>query len=104
MEFAFNLGFGGWLVLVVGALVFGGLVQFLGQPRASFEWVATAIGAAIGAVVASEFIVGWQAFQPVWEGLALVPALVGGLVVGTAVEVATRSLTGGTYSGRPTSA
>jgi uncharacterized membrane protein YeaQ/YmgE (transglycosylase-associated protein family) len=104
MEFAVSLGFGGWLVLVVGALVFGGLAQFIGQPRTSFEWIATAIGAAIGAIVASEFIIGWQAFEPVWDGLALVPALVGGLVVGTAVDLAARTLTGGTYSGRPISA
>jgi hypothetical protein len=40
----------------------------------------------------------------VWDGLALVPALIGGLVVGGVVEVATRYMTGGTYSGRPISA
>jgi uncharacterized membrane protein YeaQ/YmgE (transglycosylase-associated protein family) len=104
MEFAISLGLGGWLVLAAGAVVLGGIAQFIGQPRTGFEWLATAIAAGIGAVFASEFIVGWQAFEPVWDGLALVPALVGGLVVGTIVEVATRYLTGGTYSGRPMSA
>jgi hypothetical protein len=54
--------------------------------------------------VASEFIVAWRTFEPVWDGLALVPALLGGLVVGIIVEVATRRLTGGTYSGRPMAA
>lgn len=104
MEFAISLGFGGWLVLVAGALVFGGIAQFIGQARTGYEWIANAIAAGIGAVIASEFIVGWQAFEPVWDGLALVPALVGGLVVGSVVEVTTRFLTGGTYPGRPISA
>jgi len=35
---------------------------------------------------------------PVVDGLALVPALVGGLVVGLAVEIATRYFTGGHYT------
>jgi hypothetical protein len=42
--------------------------------------------------------------SPVWDGVALFPALMGGLVVGLVVEVGTRYLTGGTYSGRPVSA
>jgi hypothetical protein len=54
--------------------------------------------------VASEFIIGWQAFEPVFDGLALVPALIGGLVVGLIVEVTTRLVTGGTYTGHPMSA
>jgi hypothetical protein len=37
----------------------------------------------------------------VFEGLAIVPALIGGLVLGVVVEVATRLITGGTYTGRP---
>ena len=100
MEFAI----GGMLVLAAGAVVFGGAAQFIGRAGTGYEWLATAIAAVIGGLVASEFIVGWQAFEPVWDGLALVPALVGGLVGGTLVEVATRYLTGGTYSGRPISA
>jgi uncharacterized membrane protein YeaQ/YmgE (transglycosylase-associated protein family) len=104
MEFALSLGLGGWVALVVVAVAFGGITQFIGQPRTGYEWVVTAIAAGVGAVIASEFIVGWQAFEPVFDGLAIVPAIVGALVVGTAVEVATRYLTGGTYSGRPMSA
>jgi hypothetical protein len=41
----------------------------------------------------------------VWDGLALVPALIGGLIVGVIVELATRYATGGTYAAhRPMSA
>ena len=43
----------------------------------------------------------WQTFEPVWDGLAIVPALIGGLVLGIVVEIATRYLTGGTYAGHP---
>lgn len=104
MEFAIALGIGGWLVLIVGALVFGGVAQFVGETRTGLEWVAAGFAAGIGALVASEFIVAWRTFEPVWDGLALVPALIGGLVLGVLVEVATRYLTGGTYTGRPMSA
>ncbi len=101
MEFAIDFGIGAWVLVIAGALVFGIIAQFIGETRTGFEWVADAIGFGIGAVVASEFIVALQATGPVWDGLALVPALVGGLVLGMVVEVTTRYLTGGTYVGHP---
>jgi hypothetical protein len=104
MEFAVALGIGGALVLIAGAIVFGVVAQFIGATRTGYEWLVDAVAVGIGALVASEFIIGWQAFAPVFDGLALVPALVGGLVLGVVVEVATRFVTGGTYSGRPMSA
>jgi uncharacterized membrane protein YeaQ/YmgE (transglycosylase-associated protein family) len=104
MEFAITLGVGGWLVLIAGALIFGGIAQLVGQTRTGYEWLIDAIAAFAGALVASEFIVAWQTVEPVWDGLALIPAALGGLAVGLIVEVATRFTTGGTYSGRPISA
>jgi len=104
MEFAIGLGLVGWIALIVGALVFGAIAQLVGETRTGFEWLVDAIAAGIGALAASEFIVAWRTFEPTWDGLALVPALLGGIVVGLVVEVATRYLTGGTYSGRPISA
>ena len=62
MELAIELGLGGGIVLIVGALVFGVVAQFVGETRTGYEWLIDAIAAAIGALVASEFIVGWQAF------------------------------------------
>ena len=47
------------------------------------------VAAAIGGLIASEFILAWQASGPVFDGLALVPALIGGLLVGIVVEVVT---------------
>jgi uncharacterized membrane protein YeaQ/YmgE (transglycosylase-associated protein family) len=104
MELVVTLGVAGALTLIVGAIVFGVVAQFVGETRTGYEWLVDAIGAGIGALVASEFMIAWQAVEPVFDGLALAPALIGGLVVGLVVEVATRLMTGGTYSGRPMSA
>jgi uncharacterized membrane protein YeaQ/YmgE (transglycosylase-associated protein family) len=104
MEFAIGLGLGGWLVLIFGALVFGAAAQMVGEPRAGFEWLGDAIAAGVGALAASELIGAWRALEPTWDGLALMPALLGGVVVGLIVELATRYFTGGSYTGRAISA
>ena len=98
MELVITLGLGGWAILIVGSLLFGGIAQFIGETRTGFEWLGDAVAFGIGALVASEFIIAWQALGPVVDGLALVPALVGGLVVGLVVEIATRLATGGHYT------
>ena len=103
MEFGIELGVGGGILIGLAALAFGVVAQFIGETRTGYEWLVDGIAFAIGAVFASEFITAWRAFEPVWDGVALAPALIGGLVVGVVVEVATRMITGGTYSGRPMS-
>lgn len=101
MELAISLGMGGWLVLLAGALLFGVVAQFIGEARTGYEWLADWIAATLGAVIASEFIISARTFEPVWDGLAIVPALIGGLALGVVVELATRFLTGGRYTTRP---
>jgi uncharacterized membrane protein YeaQ/YmgE (transglycosylase-associated protein family) len=101
MELAITLGLGGWLILFAGALLFGVVAQFIGETRTGYEWLVDGAAAIIGGLVASEFLVSMRTFGPVWDGLALVPALIGGLVLGIVVEVATRYLTGGHYTTRP---
>lgn len=96
-DFNISLGLAGWALVLIGAIVVGVVAQLIGEAPFSFEWVVTAIGALLGAVIASELIVGLRAFEPVWDGLALVPALVGGLIAAVVVAVATRYLTGGSY-------
>ncbi len=98
-ELVLSLGIGGALVIVLASLVFGVVAQFIGEARTGLEWVVDAIAFGIGALVASEFIVAWQAAGPVWDGLALAPALLGGAVLGVIVEVVTRMATGGSYTG-----
>ncbi len=104
MEFGIQMGLFGWVILVAGALVFGVIAQVIGETRTGYEWLVDAVAAFIGGLVASEFLVAARTMQPVFEGLAIVPALVGGLVVGLIVEVVTRYGTGGSYAGRPTAA
>jgi uncharacterized membrane protein YeaQ/YmgE (transglycosylase-associated protein family) len=99
MEFSIDMTAWGAVILVVGALVIGVLSQFIGDAHTPFQWVIVAVAALVGGLVASEFITGWRAFEPVWEGLALLPALVGGLVVGVIADVITRFATGGSYTG-----
>jgi hypothetical protein len=101
MELAMNIGIGGWLILLAGALLFGVIAQFVGETRTGYEWLVDGIAFALGAVIASEFIISLRTFEPVWDNLALVPALIGGLAIGLVVEIATRYLTGGRYTTRP---
>ena len=98
MELALSIGLGGWVILVSAAVLFGGTAQYIGDARAGYEWLVDAIAFGIGAIVASEFVIGWQTFEPVVDGLALVPALLGGLAVGVITEVVIRFATGGSYA------
>jgi uncharacterized membrane protein YeaQ/YmgE (transglycosylase-associated protein family) len=104
MEFVIDFGLAAGVLVIVGALAFGVIAQFIGETRTGFEWLVDAIAVAIGAIVASEFVIAWQTIEPVWDGLAILPAVIGGLVVGLIVEVLTRTVTGGTYHHRPMSA
>jgi hypothetical protein len=97
MELAINMGLGAWIAVILAALVFGVVNQFVGQAGTGYEWLPDSVAFVVGAVAASEFVVGWRAVQPVVDELAVIPALGGGLVVGLVVGLATRLITGGTY-------
>lgn len=104
MELAINLGIGGWVILLAGAFIFGVVAQFVGETRTGYEWLVDGVAAALGAVIASEFIISARTWEPVWDNLAIVPALIGGLAVGLVVEVVTRFMTGGRYTAHPMAA
>jgi uncharacterized membrane protein YeaQ/YmgE (transglycosylase-associated protein family) len=101
MELAISLGLGGWLVAIAGALIFGVIAQFIGETRTGYEWLVDAVAVLVGAVIASEFVISFRTYEPVFDGLALVPALLGGLALGVIVEMVTRFLTGGRYTTHP---
>jgi hypothetical protein len=94
MEFTFAIGLAGLALLIIGALVIGVGFQFLGRGAAPYEWVVTSMAAFVGAFAASEFFVSLRDWQPVFDGVALIPALVGGLVVGAIVAFTMRILLG----------
>jgi len=104
MDLTITLGFDAWLVLIAGALLFGVIAQFVGETRTGFEWLVDGVAAAIGALIGSEWIIATRTYEPVWDGLALVPAIIGGLALGIVVELVTRYLTGGRYTTRPMAA
>ena len=90
MDFSFNLGFLGLTVLIVGSVVVGVVYHLIGSPTFNYEWIASSIGGFVGGFVASEWIIGFREFAPVYDGLAIVPALLGGLVVGAVVAASAR--------------
>lgn len=100
MEFTVSMGLWALIVLIAGAVAVGAVYQVIGEAHYRYEWLVTAIGAGIGAFVASEFIVGFRDWEPVFDGLALVPALIAGLIVGGVVAASTRYLTSG-HHGTP---
>ena len=67
MELAITLGLWGWIAVIAGALLFGVLAQFIGETRTGYEWLIDAIAAGTGAIVASEFIVAWQSYGPMFD-------------------------------------
>lgn len=101
--FGWDVGMSGLAVilLVAGALVIGAIPLFIGEARTGYEWLATAAAVLVGGWLGSEAFGGISTFGPVFDGLYLVPALVGGVVLGAVVDVAVRYVTGGTYTHAP---
>ena len=99
LDFGISIGLLGVIVLAVGALTIAVATQLIGDVEFGYEWAIVALAAFAGGFVASEWIVGWRAFEPVFDGLALLPALAGGLVTGVVVDAVTRYLTNGSYLG-----
>jgi hypothetical protein len=100
MEFTFSMGVWALTALILASLAYGVVVQLIGGASFGYEWLLTAITAGIGAFAVSEFVVGFRNWEPVFDGLAIVPALVSGLIVGGVVAVAARFLTSG-HHGAP---
>jgi len=99
MEFSIDMTAWGAVVLVIGALVIGVAAQFIGDVRTPYHWIVVSIVALLGGLFASEIVTSWRTIEPVWEGLALLPALIGGLVLGVIADVVMRFATGGSYTG-----
>ncbi|HEY7736515.1 MAG TPA: hypothetical protein VH813_06950 [Candidatus Limnocylindrales bacterium] len=98
MEITYEVGVLAVGALVLGALVVGLLAQSIGDVRTGYDWIVTGIAAFVGGFVASEYIVAWRTFGPVWDGLAIVPALIGGVVVAIVVDAIVRYLNQGSYT------
>lgn len=82
------MGIWGWFILLAGAALLATLAQYtlLRQYRgaANYDWVVIAGGSLIGGFIASEVYAG---FGPTVDGLHLLPALGGAVVLGVATEL-----------------
>jgi hypothetical protein len=99
MDLGIQLGLGGALLLILGALSIAIAIQLVGEPAYGPAWLLVGLAAIVGGFVASEWIVGFRAFEPVWDGLAVLPAAAGALVVGVAADAVARWWTHGSYFG-----
>jgi hypothetical protein len=94
-----DMGFGAFAIVIVAALVFGFLVQAYLKPKTPYEWIITGLGAVLGAWLASEIT--WRQYftaltelGPEFDGLLIVPAVIGGLALGAIFEVVARVVEG----------
>ena len=78
------------IALLVAAVIVGVAGQYIGEHRRSWEWLAAGVAALIGGYPASQYIgpaasFGWQ-----WEGLWIIPAAIGAVVLAAIVGVLVR--------------
>lgn len=85
------MGTAGFIVLLAGALGLGILGQFAGRARSGYDGLITAIAAAIGGFVASEWLGGASTWGPEVDGLFVLPGLIGAVILGAVVEYAVRA-------------
>jgi hypothetical protein len=98
MDLTTDIGMLAFWTLVIGAIALGIVLQFIGDVRFGYEWIATAVAAFAGGFVASEWIVAFSTVEPIWDGMALIPAIGGALVVGVIVDAIIRYTTHGSYT------
>jgi len=89
------------ILLVVGALVIGAASYVIGEVRAGYEGVITGAAALVGGYLGSEAFGGLSTWGWEIEGLFVLPALIGAIVVGGVVDFVVRSMTHGTYTREP---
>jgi uncharacterized membrane protein YeaQ/YmgE (transglycosylase-associated protein family) len=97
--FGWNVGMslGAALVLVVGAAVIGVIAEYVGRVGIGYEWIFAVVGALVGGWLGSEAFGTLSTWGPVFDGMYILPALIGGLILSGLVDVAVRLFTGGSY-------
>jgi hypothetical protein len=76
------------IALVLGSMLIGVASEALGEGPVRHEWIITGVGAFLVALMLG----GAATVAPAFDGLAVVPALLGGLVGAGVTNVAFRSL------------
>jgi uncharacterized membrane protein YeaQ/YmgE (transglycosylase-associated protein family) len=103
--FGWDVGMSGWavLLLVGGAIVIGAIAHLIGEVRTGWEGPIAAVAALVGGYIGSEALGAFSTWGVVFQGLYVLPALIGAVVLGVAVDAIVRYATHGSYvhAGRP---
>jgi uncharacterized membrane protein YeaQ/YmgE (transglycosylase-associated protein family) len=80
------MGIWAWAMLLLGALALGLIAQAVEQSvstaRTPYVWLVVTIGAIIGGFLGTASFDTWSAWGPVVDGMYILPALIGAVVVG----------------------
>ena len=92
-----DMGIGAFAIVVVAALLIGVLVQLYLNPKTGYEWLIVGVAASVGAWLASEitwsrWFTGLTDLGPQFDGLLIIPAVIGGLVLGAVTEAVARTV------------
>jgi uncharacterized membrane protein YeaQ/YmgE (transglycosylase-associated protein family) len=88
-------------LLASGALFIGAVPLFIGEVRSGYGLLATAAAVLVGGWLGSEAFGGISTFGPAFEGLYILTAMLGAMVLGTLTDMAVRYLSGGSYTSEP---
>lgn len=97
--FGWNVGMSlfATFVLLVGGLAIGVIAQYIGRTEIGYEWIFAALGAIVGGWLGSESFGSLSTWGPALDGLYVLPALIGGVLLGGLVDMVTRFSSGGSY-------
>lgn len=85
----------GVLFLVLGGLILAIVPQFVGRAAGGAEWAIVAVAVIVGGWFGSEAFGTFSTWGPEIEGLFVVPAIIGGVVLGFVADVVVRAASGG---------
>jgi hypothetical protein len=86
------------VLLVGGALIVGIVAHVIGEVTFGYEWAVTGLAALGGGYLGSEAFAGLSTWGPEIEGLFVLPAVIGAIVVGGIVDALVRYATQGSYT------
>ncbi len=77
-------------LIIVAGIVLGVVVQLTGVARSGYDGLITGIAVVGGAIVAGQWLGSLSTWGPQFDGLYLLPALIGGVVLGAIANLAVR--------------
>lgn len=85
------MGFSGFILLLVGALLLDILHRTMHHAAPMSEWLTIAVAAAIGGFIGSEWLGVASTWGPQVNGLYLIPALIAGVITSAIAEQVMRN-------------